>query len=382
MKKAYRIPLLALILVCLLLSAAFPAALAAPSDCSLTLSYTPDGAPLAGATFRVYRVARVNQAQMTFTAVSPYSGYHVLGNTSVSWLERAETLRGYVLRDELAPTAEAVTNAEGVAVFPQLETGLYLILGGRAQRDGFFYDPVPFFLSLPNSYDKGETWVRDVTSSVKFERFEVPKDPVQRHVKKVWENDAGHEEARPEAITVELLRDGAVYDTVELNAGNNWRWDWTSLDPNSEWRLVEQDPGGNYQPSVTQVGITFLVTNTYAPPTPPPVRPSPSPSPSPSDEPSPSPGGEDPTDPTDPTPSVPPEEEDFNEPDIPLGDLVIPDDPTGPEEDLPDGDTPTTRLPQTGQLWWPVPILAIVGMFLLLSGLIRRKRSEVRDDET
>ena len=39
---------------------------------------------------------------------------------------------------------------------------------------------------------------------------------------------------------------------------------------------------------------------------------------------------------------------------------------------------PTTpgkpRLPQTGQLWWPVPLLTAAGLLLILIGLIRRRR--------
>lgn len=31
------------------------------------------------------------------------------------------------------------------------------------------------------------------------------------------------------------------------------------------------------------------------------------------------------------------------------------------------------RLPQTGQLWWPVPLLAAAGLALLTAGLLRRK---------
>lgn len=33
------------------------------------------------------------------------------------------------------------------------------------------------------------------------------------------------------------------------------------------------------------------------------------------------------------------------------------------------------KLPQTGQLWWPVPVLALAGVLLLLMGWIRRKES-------
>ena len=34
------------------------------------------------------------------------------------------------------------------------------------------------------------------------------------------------------------------------------------------------------------------------------------------------------------------------------------------------------KLPQTGMLWWPVPLLAIAGMALFLAGWIRHGRGE------
>lgn len=37
------------------------------------------------------------------------------------------------------------------------------------------------------------------------------------------------------------------------------------------------------------------------------------------------------------------------------------------------------RLPQTGQLWWPVPVLICAGLFSMVVGLIRRRKAE---DET
>ena len=39
------------------------------------------------------------------------------------------------------------------------------------------------------------------------------------------------------------------------------------------------------------------------------------------------------------------------------------------------GNTARVTLPQTGQLWWPVWILAGAGVVLLVIGLIRRKTS-------
>ena len=39
----------------------------------------------------------------------------------------------------------------------------------------------------------------------------------------------------------------------------------------------------------------------------------------------------------------------------------------------PPSPTPPPKIPQTGQLWWPVPVLMLIGMGLLAMGIIWRK---------
>lgn len=58
--------------------------------------------------------------------------------------------------------------------------------------------------------------------------------------------------------------------------------------------------------------------------------------------------------------------------------------PKVPLETTPPTTTETTtstnqKLPQTGQLWWPVPLLLSVGLACVVVGLVRRRRDE---DET
>lgn len=397
-KKLHHLPVLAIVLASLLLTLMAPGAMAAGAEsCSLELTFAPHDLPAEGVTFRIYRVGRVNTDSATFTPIAPYGDYGVLG-LRADWLDRAATLESYILRDKLPATAQAATNENGVVRFEGLQPGLYLILGERILREGVYYTPVSCFLSLPNSYDRGETWVSEVSARMKVsETPDTSGEKLQRHVLKVWD-DAGHEAQRPQKVTVDLLRDGEVYDTVELSAGNNWRYDWTELDGSSQWRLTERELEG-YTPLVTQTGITFVVTNTYRQVTPPSTpdegdedpdpTPTPTPAPTPTGTvptPGPGDGGTTPTPPPSSSPSTPPPaEEDLDEEDIPLTDLIpdpkeddssIPDE----EEEIPDSDIPLTGLPQTGQLWWPVPLLAILGLCLILCGLIRRRRGEAWDE--
>ena len=77
---------------------------------------------------------------------------------------------------------------------------------------------------------------------------------------KVWEDDGT--EARPESVTVQLLRNGEVYDTVTLSDENGWSHTWTGLDKDDTWQVVEADVPDDYTVTVTREGITFVVTNT------------------------------------------------------------------------------------------------------------------------
>ena len=134
-------------------------------------------------------------------------------------------------------------------------------------------------------------------------------------VLKVWE-DAGNEAARPTEVAVKLLRDGEVAETVKLNKENNWRYIWEQLDGSAVWTVVEEI-NDNYTVVVEREGVTYVITNTVKNTLP---DPSPTPTPVPS----------------------------------------------------------KTPIPQTGQVWWPVPVLLMAGVLLIAVGMIGRKED---DDE-
>ncbi len=193
---------------------------------------------------------------------------------------------------------------------------------------------------LPGLDKENNIWDYDVTVNAKFDSSPIPDDPdnytIDRKVLKVWADD-GHEKDRPKEVIVQLLCDGKVYDTVTLNAAMNWRYTWTGLDDCYTWTVVEKESEG-YTVEVTREGITFVVTNTC---------------------------NED-----------------------------IPDKPATPDTSAPLTDkythvhTPTTSaapdtpgnptLPQTGQLWWPVPVMIAFGMLFVIIGLVSRRGT---DDE-
>lgn len=87
---------------------------------------------------------------------------------------------------------------------------------------------------------------------------------VSKQVVKIWD-DASYEDQRPTQITVELLENGSVYDTVTLNAQNEWTHRWDGLNSDSRWTIREVDVPEHYTAEVKEDGNVFLLTNTYKP---------------------------------------------------------------------------------------------------------------------
>lgn len=290
------------------------------ADPTLTLQYTAGETALYGAEFSLYKIADAEETG-ELSACDAFEGFdlEIRGKNDARWRALAATLESYILREDLAPLDHGATGKDGTLRFPArektLRAGLYLVLGERHRQGGYFYDAEPFLVMLPMQDLEENVWNYNVTANVKFDKTKIPQTPetVTRKVLKVWDDD-GAEDVRPEKITVELLKDGRIYDTVTLSRENNWRYTWEDLDAESRWSVYEQTPEG-YRASITREGITFVVTNTRkTEESKPPQKPN--------------------------TTSKPPKK----------------------------------TLPQTGALWWPVGALSALGLTALCVGEGKRKR--------
>ena len=292
---------------------------------TLTLTYRDGKTALSGAKFSIYRVADADETgELTVRSEFDEFDLDIRGKNDRRWREMAQTLESYVLRRELTPADSGKTDKTGMLTFPMqgktLAAGLYLVIGERHTQGGNDYDAEPFFVLLPTQDLENNEWVYDVSANVKFGKTPVPDDgdTVTRKVLKVWDDD-GAEDSRPQEITVELLRNGKVYDTVKLSEKNNWRYTWLDLDADTRWSVTEKTVSG-YTVSITREGITFVVTNTKKP-------------------------------------------ERTDTPDTP----VNPSNPSKPS-------SPTKpTLPQTGAVWWHVEALALSGLVFLILGALDRK---------
>ena len=180
--------------------------------------------------------------------------------------ELSETLAAYAAADGIEPDYSGRTDENGQVVFEGLTKGLYLIIGESVIWDGMRYDPVPFLLTVP-SQDAEGAWNYQTEADVKYETSVPEKEETEYKVVKYWVGD-GSGNARPVQITVDILRDGILYDTQTLTAENNWSYSWTAEDNGSVWQVVEREIPDHYTVKVEKNKTMFLLANTYAGDTP------------------------------------------------------------------------------------------------------------------
>jgi hypothetical protein len=290
---------------------------------SLTIVDQQDGTPISNVTFRLYRVADI-QEDGAFLETEDFQNTGVLVQPQdQDWGDQASTLEAHVVErtaegTAIQPAASGATDSSGEMCLKVEQAGLYLLVGDQKTQGSTIYTTQAILLTLPYEEDDG-SWNQAPTIYAKNNARENRNAPVECSVVKVWKDD-GATAQRPKCITVTLYQNETAYETVTLSEDNSWRYTWKDLDNEADYHVVEQEIPTGYTVTTAQEGSTFVVTNTWTP----------SPSPSPS------------TPPASPTPP-----------------------------------TTTSKLPQTGQLWWPVRLLAVAGLGLMLLGWgIRRREDE------
>ncbi len=381
----------------------FQATVLAQATSTIRFSYVG-----AGIEFKIYKVGEISSHQEV-TLAGDFSKYSVSFEDS----EAAQTLAAYVLRDDISPDATSITNSDYEAVFSGLSRGVYLITGDRYTTDKKRYTALPVIVSVLN--DDGN---RNISVTGKYEVKDISTgggggggstdNTTEVSVLKVWKGSTNKSD-----VTVQLLRDGVVYNEVVLNSKNNWRNTWEGLNDSYSWTVVEKTIVDGYKVSIEKDGTVFIITNTYTPPDTPEkeettevteattdtnvyetteattatevtVIPNTPDEPNDSDTP-PSSSGDEPGVPSD--SDIPDDEYDRGNTSTSLGnpksDTTPPPNKESSGDNLGRPSNPTDvpgsgneKLPQTGQLWWPVPVLAFIGILFIIIGIGYRREEE------
>ncbi len=248
--------LLALLVLPLSVTAATPSE--ASVECSLKVHYVKEEYCFPDVETRIYRVAEV-YSNGRFDLIAPFSGFY--GDIhSVSsqreWKDLASTFLSHIVDSQFQPDFTSVSDAQGTAEFTKLPTGLYLVLGNTAETNTGIYTFEDFFVYLPTPVE-GVGLVYDMEVHPKAGAF-VPK--TEYTVKKLWE-DAGNTSSRPKSVTVDIYKDSVLYETVVLDASNNWSYRWNTTEDASRWTVSEKSVPDRYTVTVNTTGNAFSIIN-------------------------------------------------------------------------------------------------------------------------
>ena len=103
----------------------------------------------------------------------------------------------------------------------------------------------------------GEEYSYDVTAKPKSEKIEIANK--EYSVLKLWKD--GGSISRPKSVTVDILKDGIVVDTVVLNSKNNWKYSFKTNEIASEWSVVERNVPAGYSVSISEKEASFVIVN-------------------------------------------------------------------------------------------------------------------------
>lgn len=272
-KIAYRV-LTMLILVCVALqplSVYAAETVDVTKKCSLALEYSGKGTGFAGLEIRLFRIAEM-YPDGNYALVAPFDALPVKihGITSQKeWRDTANTLAAYIAAQQILPTETEVTDASGKAVFTDLQTGVWLVLGISAETEQEIYQFENFCVFLPRpqsdgslDYDLQAKPKHSVTP--KPDKPDVPKE-VRYQVVKLWK-DTGIRNQRPQSITVAILKNGKLQETVSLNPENSWTYSWLAPEGNDIWTVVETDVPEAYTVVIHTDGRNFTITNARSAP--------------------------------------------------------------------------------------------------------------------
>ena len=261
--------LISLIVICLTLFSPLCVNAATPLDpnakASLTITYRKGGAAFSDLTVGIYRVAQAFPSGI-FELIEPFSSYPVnIHDIMVQeqWTNAANTLNAYIVSNHITPDAEMLTDEEGVALFTDLETGLYLVEEVAAENTSGTYVFNRFMVYLPTPQADG-SYNYAVEARPKCTNF-VPK--TQYTVTKLWQ-DSGNQASRPKEVSVEIYKDGQLYETQILSASNNWTYTWfVNSEEYSRWTVTEPSVSAPYKLTVKENGNNFSIINTWHTPT-------------------------------------------------------------------------------------------------------------------
>ena len=278
----------------------------------LDISYKDGEIPLIGADFSIYLVATVDEyGEFTTTETFEQFNVDIRGKNDDAWRTLASTLEGYVLRDQIVATDSGKTDQNGDLSFPTNEKEL-----------------IPgLYLVLANRLEQNGYYYDTSPFMVMLPTIDMEENEWIYNVTADAKFESEEIPEEPETTARKVLKvwkdDGHEKERPEEIVvqllQNGEVFDEVSLNEENNWQYTWAVLDGTAKWMIVEKKVENY------------------------------------------TVEITQEGKVFV-----VTNTYVPEKPTTPSK-------PDTSLPQTGQLWWPVPVLLAVGLLFVVIGLIRRR---------
>lgn len=233
------------------------------TDGSLSLWCVKDDDIVSGMHWQIYRVGHRVADDYVFEGA--FEGYRLtLGDETKPMLEwdaetvadAGETLKIFTIVDNIPFINEGWTDENGSVTFEGLSKGLYLVWGDILQKGDTTYIPAAIFFEMREEYEAG----LDAYPKIVYRTLSGSVVPYS--VRKIWENSEDQAWDRNTSIIVERYCDNKLFDEIVLNEANNWNFEWTEKDGH-EWFVHEKVIPEHYTVAYKTHLTEYYIVNTY-----------------------------------------------------------------------------------------------------------------------
>ncbi|MFI3206666.1 MAG: Cna B-type domain-containing protein [Clostridia bacterium] len=229
---------------------------------SIIIDYCYNDTPLNDIEFRVYQITSLDE-DANHVLNSKYSEVELdydLMYESEYWLAFRDNLQNYINYEMIEPEFVFYTDNAGAYHLEDLELGVYYIEAETSVENELTIFSEPILITVGSYEESNELWVYHYTVQPKVAVLD--DETYNITVEKIWEN-TNSELLIPEEITVELNRNGELFDVVVLNEENKWSYTWFDVDPCDCWAIKELDKLDDFVVNYEKDILSFTITNTY-----------------------------------------------------------------------------------------------------------------------
>ena len=219
---------------------------------SVTLKESKEDKPIKDANITIYKIATVTEKDNNL--FYQYQDKITNCQANINNLlnkELSKYLNKCIENLELSSITKT-TNKDGFVKFDNLQLGLYLVK--QTNKVEGYSNIDPFLVAIPK--EENNIWIYDIKATPKTDIIRL----MDIIVEKKW--DIINSSTRPNEVTIELLKDKEVIDTIILNDENNWTYTWYQIEESDSYSVKEKNVPDGYTDTYRQVGNKFIVTNT------------------------------------------------------------------------------------------------------------------------